>query len=635
MSHWVFFPSIDIEPLLPTAFDLCELVAVWGSALLLLSLGRLLTRGQGFPELQLLAGWGVLALVLTAWGALMPSVYPLWWPAAGVAAAGVVGLLIPAVNPRREDWIALGRVLALSLPFWAVLASERPSQPDTFLNLLPNAAYLYDHGFLPAADRPESHSFLPGAPYNLQFWAYLVGIAVPRFPAVAMAHINLVLYLAFGLLLARVLQFAPVLDERGSRAPAWCATALGLLLATALNPGFVPRVALTVYGETSISVCLGAAGFLVARGFERIATQTTLRPTLVLFAATLVALVGIKQESVAFVIALAVSIPFLGLLDRQVGFARASMAFAPAFAPAVLLYLLWRLYVHSRLSGGELGLLPYEQWNWQLLPQILRAVGLIVAGKGFYFGLLLIALLLLLWRLRRRRFEFATRLLTLTVAVAVAYDLFLLIAYVASFTPRMAADAHSFFRYNTHLSLLLVLSLASLCRTLLTERSRPLGVGWRVAARLAVVAMLVFPVAFIGRLRFDLMPPQPLIRALAQDVAPFIGSDEKLALILPGDGGGIATMMEGVLRYETPRRPGVDLVTVSRIDDATLSGLAQQGVTKVLISCVTDGSPDLPRGHAVLLERSGTEWRRIAAWRYPVRDNRRWDASLPATSLCS
>jgi len=635
LSHWDFFPTIDPAALIPTVADFAQLDAVWASALLLLSCGRLLTRGSELPELALLAGWGLLALAFTAWGVLAPPALPLWYPAVGVAVLGAVSLVIPEVAPRREDWVAIGRAVVLSLPLWAVLASELPSQPDTFLNLLPNAAYIYDHGFLPAAARPESHSFLPGAPYNLQFWAYFAGAGLTAFPAAAMAHINLLLLVAFGLVLARVVEFAPASESFAGRAPGWGATAMGLLLATAFNPGFVPRVWLTVYGETAIAVALGAAGFLVARGFERLAARAIPWSTLVSLATVLMALVEIKQESVAFVIALGVAIPVLGLFDRQVGFLRATRTFAPAFLPAALLYLLWRWYVHTHLAGGELQWLPYRQWNWPLLPQILRAILGTLAEKGVYFGFLLIALVLLLWRLRGRRFEFATRLLALTLSVTLAYDLFLVIAYVVTFAPTMAADAHSFFRYNTHLALILVLSLAALLRTVIAERPGVAPAVWRGAAAVAVVMILLFPIVFVGRLRFDLMPPQPLVRALARDAAGFLAPDDKLALVLPGDGGTIATMMEGVLRYEAPRRSRIELLVLSRIDDDTLSGLRPQGVTKVLISCVPEGMSDLPAGRAVLLERNGTGWRRVTAWRYPPRGNRRWAAAFSAPAFCT
>ena len=61
----------------------------------------------------------------------------------------------------------------MTLPLWVVMAPVRPSQVDTFLNLLPNADYLVDYARLPTAALPPSYSFIPAAPYNTQFLAFL------------------------------------------------------------------------------------------------------------------------------------------------------------------------------------------------------------------------------------------------------------------------------------------------------------------------------------------------------------------------------------------------------------------------------------------------------------------------------
>ena len=132
---------------------------------------------------------------------------PMWWPVPAIEAVALLALAVPRLRPRRADWMALLRITVLGLPLWLIMLTARPSQPDTFLNLLPNAAYLHDYGMLPSDAGPPSHSYLPGAPYNLQLWAYLAGLTLPDLPASAMAHINVLLHLLFGLLLARVVQF--------------------------------------------------------------------------------------------------------------------------------------------------------------------------------------------------------------------------------------------------------------------------------------------------------------------------------------------------------------------------------------------------------------------------------------------
>lgn len=619
-----------ILSLIPTPADLADLAAVWAASLVLLLWGRLLTLGRGAIEVQTLAGWGGLAAVLTLWGVF--SAEPLWWPAAAIAALALVAQLVGPLALRREEWTALLRMMALTLPLWAIMLTARPSQPDTFLNLLPNAAYLWDHGLLPADARPPSHSLLPGAPYNMQFWAYLAGAALPALPASAMVHINVLLHLLLGLLLARVMQS---LGREGAGAPGWGACGFGLLLATLLNPGFVPRIYLAEYSEASVATCLAMSGWLVAQSLGAIAERRPTGHRLWSLALVLAALINIKQESVAFVAGLAVTIAVIGLVDRRVRFWRALARFFPAFLPAAALYLVWRWWVLGAFSVGELKLLPFDQWHWEMLPQVLSRIGRIVAEKGVFFAIMLLALVLLGVRLRRKGFDLPARLLALLFGTFVLYNIFLLLTYVALFTPEMSADAHSFFRYNTHLSMLLVLALTTLGRALYEERGwAPSWRARRFAAGILVLAVLAVPVGFAKRLRFDLVMPEPLVRALGHDLGRLLKPDDKLALILPGDNNSVAVMLQSVLRYETPRLPRVELAVLRSFDDRTLPTLESQGIGKAFLSCSPDGANPLPAHRAVLLVRSPEGWQTVAVWRYPTPDKTRWTPLLSASALC-
>ena len=155
------------------------------------------------PEIQIGIGWGALCLVLTAWGVLVPLSLAI--PAAGFAVAALCVLTLRKRRPSLNTWKTLGRVAPVTLVFWLVMAPIQPSQPDTWLNLLPNAFYLVDWGRLPTAVLPPSYSYLPAAPYNTQFLSYLGGLVWPNYPAAGMSLINALLLLTVGLLVARVL----------------------------------------------------------------------------------------------------------------------------------------------------------------------------------------------------------------------------------------------------------------------------------------------------------------------------------------------------------------------------------------------------------------------------------------------
>ena len=316
-----------MELLIPSWADLAGWASVFVVTLAFIGIGRLVSAGRAAPEAALVAGWGGACLVLTLWG-LASS---LLVPAVTVVVLGVLGHLSPDRALPAAAWRGMGRILAVALPLLAVMASARPSLPDTFLNLLPNAAYLYDHAGFPADDRAPSYSLLPGAPYNMQLAAFLVSLIAQRFATNAMIAFNIVLQLGFALFLARLVDGGQEADMAG--VPSWRATALGFLLTTAFNPGFVPRYHLSGYSEASVTVTLAFAAWFAARALQRLAEQRSAGADLSLFALTLAALVNIKQDSVALAASLVLSAILLVALERRRGWRR-STALVVAAAPS-------------------------------------------------------------------------------------------------------------------------------------------------------------------------------------------------------------------------------------------------------------------------------------------------------------
>ena len=148
----------------------------------------------------------------------------------------------------------------------------------------------------------------------------------------------------------------------------------------------------------------------------------------------------------------------------------------------------------------------------------MRSIGKIVAEKPVYFGCVALAFVSLPLLLRRRGWTATTRLLAFQAAALLLYNLYLMAAYVAHFPGEMSAEAHSFFRYNTHLALVLVLTLALVARDLLVESG--LLRRFYSPAGAALVAPGAGAVGFAYRLRFDLVMPQPLVWELGGWVNP-------------------------------------------------------------------------------------------------------------------
>jgi hypothetical protein len=617
-----------MDLLIPTWLDLAGWAGVLAAAAALIGWGRLVTAGHAAPEAALVAGWGGAALVLTLWGVATPASLRL--PGAGLMAGGIAILVVPRWRLSRAQWLSLARIFVIALPLIAVMASARPSEPDTFLNLLPNAAYLYDHAVFPADGRPPAHSYLPAAPYNLQFAAFLASLVTPDFPANALIAFNVVLQLAAGLLLARL---AAGSEDRDA-APGWGATALGLLLATALNPGFVPRFHLSGYSEPSVTVTIAVAGWVAAQALHRRAAGRAAGTALTVLALALAALVNIKQDSIALVVALMATALWLartGPAPRRV-----LGALALAGLPALALYLAWRWFVLSHVTAGELQPLPLSTWQPGELPLILWHMLGIIAQKLFFYLVLAATLALGLWHLRRRGMDVATRATALLAGCYILYTAALVFAYVALFPPAMGSDAHSYFRYSTHLSLFMMAAIVLLVRDdvpACLQRWR----AWprRFGPAALIVAALACPLVFLPFLRFDLEPPALRVWQLARAAAPYLDDHARVALLLPGDNGSVAPMLETVLRSVPPRHPDLDLEVVSTLAPDTLARLAAQGYRLALLSCAPPGFAAAPAGSAALLVRDEAGWHAAQVWHYPPpRTRGHWSHTVEWAPLC-
>ncbi len=604
-------PSLAL--FVPSWFDLAGWVGVIFAVFALMGLGRLLSLGRASPESALVAGWGGAVLVLTLWGVATPMTLRI--PAVALAIAGFTGQLAPGSRLSASQWRAVGRIVALALPLLVVMVSARPSLPDTWLNLLPNAAYIYDHGFFPADARPDAHSFIAAAPYNMQLAAFMAGLVTPGFPPAAMIDLNLVFLLAAGLLLARL---ASGCDE--NRAPSWRFTALGLLLATLLNPGFDVRYHLSGYSETSVMVTVAFAGLFAARALDRIVVRRSAALDLWLMALTLAALVNIKQESISLVVGILVAAAAVALASRET--ARRSLpSLVLAAIPALLLYLVWRWYVLSHFALGELKPLPVEQWHVLELPLIVWNMLRAVFQHVLLFTVLAVVVGVALTRLCRHELDLSTRLVAMLAGVALVYNTALLFAYVAHFEGEMGISAHSYYRYNTHLGLLLAASIVLLAR----ERDWRFGTMWRrVIPAILILTVLLDPFPFLRQVRFDLEIPNLRAWQSVHEAAARIADDAHLVLILPVDNGTVPPTIEGVLRYTPPRRPNVALA----IEGALPADSVRADFTHALAFCTADGG-------GALLRRSPSGWDIETTWSYaPVPRGARWSQVLSPRALC-
>jgi len=618
-----------VSPYLPHLQDLVAVVTTWAIGAVLLLAGAGLTGNRVAPEFQIAAGWGALCIVLTSWGVFVPL--SLRFPAAAFSIASLAVLLLPGRRPNVGAWVAMGRILAFSVPLWLIMAPIRPSQPDTFLNLLPNAFYLIDYGRFPSSLLPPSFSLLPAAPYGTQYLSFLGSFLDRDYPASGMSLVNLMLQLVAALAISRALGPRPTSP---AAAPSWGLAAIGLLLTTLLNPGFVPRIHLAAYGEAALAAMGVLAAWLFVQAQGELAAKKS-RPTQLLpLALTLAAIVDVKQTGFGLVAALA-GAALIGIgAERGVQHAAAVRFTVSAVVPAVFLYAVWRYHV-AHAGVDELKPLPFAEWNWAHLSETAASALNVVAAKPFYFGCIAAAMLTFPLLRRRQGWTPTTRLLAFNAALFVLYNVFIGMTYIAAFPPEMSVEAHSYFRYNTHLSLVLVLSLALAARDFGAAAWLLRHDRLRLASAAVLVLAVLAPVAFVKRLRFDLDMPQPLVWDLAKKVSVHLQDGDRLALLLPGDNDSVATMISGILADTPPRRHMLDILHRNTADQATLDEAARLGYGFALVSCTPEGWEDLPPSEAVLLRRNPDGWRLLAAWPYPADAAEwRWQHILSWGPLC-
>jgi hypothetical protein len=613
---------------LPDLHNLLGLAGVAAALALFLLLGAMTTARGTLPEIQIVAGWGLTCLVLTAWTVLTPATAKI--PLTALALVALLGLARPRWRDRIGSLAGVGRLLLLSLPMWLVLLPLRPAEIDTWLNLLPNAAYLYDHGMLPTDARPPSYSFLPAAPYNTQFVAYIASVVSGSFADAAMALFNVALLCASGLLLARAIA------GRGA-ALSWSACAMGLLLAIPLNPGFVPRVFFASYGEAPLAVTTMFAVWVAVDVVSDLSRGTLWPRATTALALILAALVNIKQSGVGELLSAGLPLLAVTLLHPRIPVRRGVPVVVAAVLPALLLALVWRVFVEQAFVVGELKPLPFAAWNFGLLPTILGAMLRIAVQKATLFVLIAAALVAAVWQCRRDPWSRRGLLFMLTAGVVVLFNGFLVATYVVHFPTGMAADAHSYFRYASQLSLVVLLALtvaarpfASYWLTKVPARARYAGAG-------AIVLVLAIPPAIAGVLRYDLEQPQPLLWDLGHRAAAEIRPGDRLALLVPGDVyDSVGSMLRGVILFTAPRRLSLDIETRTEADPGTLEAVAGAGYTLALVSCTPVGLNGVPPGEAVLLRHAADGWRLVQAWPYPAGiAHWRFAALLARAPLCA
>ena len=255
-------------------------------------------------------------------------------------------------------------------------------------------------------------------------------------------------------------------------------------------------------------------------------------------------LVNLKQATVVLFVLVVGAVLLAGLRDPAIRVRDLAKTVPAMILPAIVIYGVWRYYVTTALSGAELTVRPFDQWNVDLIGQILWKMLVVFSKKGAYLALMVVAVGFAVRAMIRFRTHF-DRMAIIVGAVFIGYNAFLLFAYVSTFGQADALRVASLWRYNMHLGALGVAfaayGLGMLWKDRVPERFKEKRLAW-----LPVALILIAPFVFAHKLRFDRHPPVPHFRAVGASVAEIIKPGDKLFVLDPKGSGESAV----ITRYE-------------------------------------------------------------------------------------
>lgn len=622
-----------LQNFLPSLAQLAGILAVLLASFLMILLGGLVGGSHRLREMDLISGWAIAGTALVLVGVV--SSLPLTMVLYGLCVVALLsGLWLYRREGRLAD-IAILRVAVVGLPMILLVGAMLPSQWDEFSQWLPNARYLVELDMFPGTGRPDPVSAAPGYPPALSLVILIASRITGFMVENGAALFNVLLLLAFALLLARMIRealatpdqdrkvrfglWAPITDS-----PGWATIALGALAATALNPTFVPKVAFTAYADIGTSVTFGAAAVLCWMMLTALAQDETQKARALAWqiGALLTAMLLLKQGNVALLGILGIAVAVVALRDRSVRLGAALKLLPAILVLPIVAYLAWRVYIDTQLGGAPFTMRPIGEWYFHLAGDVAGRMALIASKKGGYFGLMLIATIAAAVALFRMRTPF-DRLALITGMAFVGYTVFLFCGYLSLFGEYDAKRAASYWRYNMHLGGLAMAfasyGAALLWRRYLTPRIRR-SYGW-----IFIVLVIAGPIALSDKLRFDRVPPNKFVREIGEEIAGFVPPESRILVVDPlGNGHYHMVMYYSVFRAATVvgavtgyYRPPVD--EMKKFFDQTKATHLWVHETADDVNTAV-GAP-LPKKAAHLLSRSDEGWALIRSWDYPGYDS--------------
>jgi hypothetical protein len=436
-------------------------------------------------------------IVMTATTALHWS-----WPDAAfrcLAAALLAALLFAHARNLsvRNAAFACGVAAGIAPSLW-IAAHHAIDHWDDFMTWLGNALYIWKFGAFPTDAAPPVASVWPGYPPGSSIVLAAIWSAAGHVVEIAGPLIN-----------AACLAILPGLALRAAgrdlpEHPLACAV-IGAMLglaATILNPGLDWHWVLSSLPETAMLAAFAAAFVLTAELRLRSALS---QPAHVAALAALLALItNLKQTGLVFVILLmlaALLVAWSWSDDEKGRFWRPVWIRALVCAPSLLVWLSWQVYRTHIFPAGAFAYHDLAEWNFEAMPDLVRALGRRVAEHWLFF-VPIAAVVLRGWFVLGRRWiaghredvSFVDRLAALFALVESGFLAFIVVTYLGAFSEKEARGAVEFFRYQSSVGAAgLIVALALIMERL--PRSLPARAAPIVLAAVIAIVATILPTA--------------------------------------------------------------------------------------------------------------------------------------------
>jgi len=582
------------------------------------ALGAFVGGSNRLHEATPFFGWAIVSFVFTLGGIFTAISFT-------TMTIGLAALALPAgILAYRRDGVLLPlgfyRILILSLPLLILVSAMVGSQWDEFSDWLFTPRQLLENDSFPNSSNKHLSGALAAYPFNWHFITFLASRLSGHLEESAGALVNVLLLLSFGLYLARLIEKES--DHHGPMgSPGWSLCALGALLATAFNPTFAQKVALTSYADTSTAV---AVGFAVALGWQMLNAlgeerKKDARALAWQMGLLLLVLINMKQATLVLFLLVVGAVVLTGVRDPKISFPDVLRQLPVMVIPPLIVYLAWRYHVAHELDGKEFSIRPFSEWFIAEIPQILQRMLLVFSKKGLYLAIFLSVIFFSIHRFFRLRTPF-DRLAVMVGAVMLGYNAFLLFSYVAAFGKADALRAASLWRYNMHLGpvaiLFYVYGLAGLFRRHQLEfLKRPL------AGHIAIVIIIIAPFIFAEKMRFDKAKHVPFYRTVGAELSDILKDGDTLIIVDPRGSGESAA----VTRFQLGSRDIYKsyLSMYQKPTEEIMKGIFQSGdFSHALIHSITSDlqtgmGQELSEDNSYLFQHDGKIWREIKRWPTP------------------